>query len=49
MEQQKVSVSDMQLAGIISGKGENAFDPQANATRAEAAKMIAVLIQGMVK
>lgn len=36
-EYAKAPVSSMQQAAIISGKGNNAFDPQANATRAEAA------------
>lgn len=43
------SVSAMQQAGIITGKMNQAFDPLANATRAEAAKMMAILIQMMVK
>ncbi|MFZ5985651.1 MAG: carbohydrate-binding domain-containing protein [Bacillota bacterium] len=48
-EYAKVSVLVMQRAGIISGKGNNMFDPRANATRAEASRMITALIQIMVK
>ncbi|HHW31852.1 MAG TPA: S-layer homology domain-containing protein, partial [Clostridiaceae bacterium] len=39
------AVSKMQKAGIISGKPNNIFDPKGSATRAEASKMIAVLLQ----
>lgn len=39
------AVSKMQKAGIISGKPNNLFDPKGSATRAEASKMIAVLLQ----
>ncbi len=35
--------------GIITGNPDGSFAPQENATRAEAAKMIAVLVQGMLK
>lgn len=42
------SVSIMQQAGIISGRSNNAFDPKANATRAEASKMIALLLQSII-
>lgn len=45
----KASVEAMQKAGIISGKGNNIFDPKANATRAEASSMIASLIQKSMK
>lgn len=48
-EYAKEAVSTMQKAGIISGKGNNIFDPKANATRAEASSMIASLIQKTVK
>lgn len=41
----KESVSAMQQAGIIAGKGSNQFAPRDNATREEAAKMISVLLQ----
>ncbi|MEA4946983.1 MAG: S-layer homology domain-containing protein [Oscillospiraceae bacterium] len=34
---------------IISGNGDGSFAPQRGATRAEAAKMIVVLLQGMAK
>ena len=37
------SVAVMQQAGIINGMGDGRFAPQANATRAEAAKMIDAL------
>ena len=37
------SVAAMQQAGIINGMGDGRFAPQANATRAEAAKMIDAL------
>jgi hypothetical protein len=39
------AVTAVQKAGIISGKGEGIFDPEAFATRAEAAKMIAILLK----
>ncbi len=45
----KASVSIMQRAGIISGKGGNRFAPADNATRAEAAKIITVQMQVMGK
>lgn len=41
----KESVSAMQQAGILAGKGNNLFAPKDNATREEAAKMISVLLQ----
>ncbi len=40
----KEAVYLMQRAGIIGGKPGNIFDPKANATRAEASKMIYVLL-----
>ncbi|MEA1962143.1 MAG: S-layer homology domain-containing protein [Bacillota bacterium] len=43
------AVYAMQQAGIISGRGDNTFAPAANASRAEAAKMIVVLLQGKEK
>ncbi len=43
------AVSTMQQAGIISGRSNNTFAPKANATRAETAKMVAVLVQAMIK
>lgn len=43
------AVYAMQQAGIISGRGNNAFAPTASATRAEAAKMTAVLLHGIEK
>ena len=42
------AVTAMQQAGVISGKGNNLFDPTANATRAESAKMVTVLLQSML-
>ena len=44
-EYAKASLVAMQEAGIISGKCNNMFDPKANATRAEASCMIALLMQ----
>ena len=41
------AVSTMQRAGVISGKDDGSFAPAAPATRAEAAKMVAVLVQLM--
>ena len=43
------AVSTMQQAGILAGPGDGTFKPRDNATRAEAAKMIDVLIRDMVK
>ncbi|PZD94226.1 phosphoesterase, partial [Paenibacillus sambharensis] len=43
------AVSDLYEAGIISGKGNKKFDPQGGATRAEAAKMLTILLQGMTE
>ncbi|KQO12073.1 S-layer homology domain-containing protein [Paenibacillus sp. Leaf72] len=43
------AVASLQQAEIISGKGANAFDPKGGATRAEAAKMLAVLHQNINK
>ncbi len=44
----KEAVLSVQKAGIISGRTGNVFDPKGAATRCEAAKMIAMFIQGMV-
>lgn len=41
------AVNAMQKAGLINGKSNNQFDPQGKATRAEAAKIISILIIGM--
>ena len=41
------AVSQMQRAGIINGRGDNTFAPQDNATRAEACKMLTILMQQM--
>lgn len=38
----KPAVEGAKILGIINGKGDNIFDPKANATRAEAAKMLRV-------
>ena len=43
------SVSTVQKAGIIVGKPNNLFDPKGKATRAEASKVIASLMQEMYK
>jgi len=42
------AVTAVKEAGIISGKPGNKFDPQTGATRAEAAKMLTELMQGMI-
>ena len=39
------AVSLMQQAGIISGKGENNFAPKDSATRAEACKMLYLVME----
>ena len=39
------AVASMQQAGIISGKGANNFAPKDNATRAEACKMLVMVMQ----
>lgn len=44
----KTAVLTMQKAGIIAGKDNNEFAPKANATRAEAAKMMALVMQGLI-
>ena len=41
------AVKAMQQAGIINGKGGNTFVPKDNATRAEACKMLTVLMKMM--
>ena len=43
----KEAVSQMQKAGIINGRGDNTFAPKDNATRAEACKMLTILMQQM--
>ena len=45
----KNAVSAIQQAGIIPGKGSDTFAPKANVTRAEAAVMIAKLLQKIVE
>ena len=48
----KESVTKLQRANIINGReqnGQTVFDPSGNATRAEAAKILAVLMQSMLK
>ncbi|SHI18744.1 S-layer homology domain-containing protein [Sporobacter termitidis DSM 10068] len=42
------AVTAMQQAGIISGGSDGSFAPRANATRAQAAKMVAVFLQDMI-
>lgn len=42
------AVTAMQQAGIINGKDDGSFAPTSNTTRAEAAKMIALFLQGMI-
>ncbi len=42
------AVAAMQRAGIISGNSSGSFAPADNATRAQAAKMVALLLQGML-
>ena len=44
----KDAVRTLQMAGIISGKGNNTFDPKGTATRAEAARIITDIIKAMV-
>ncbi len=44
-EYAREAVAAMQQAGILSGRGDNRFAPQENVTRAEAAKMLAMLMQ----
>lgn len=41
------AIAELQQAGVIEGVGGNRFNPGGTATREEAAKMIAVLLQGM--
>ena len=45
----KDAVAEMQKAGIINGKDANRFAPEENATRAEACKMLTILMQQMGK
>ncbi len=45
----KEAVSGMQKAGMINGKGENTFAPKDNATRAEASKILMILMEQMAK
>ena len=42
------AVASMQQADIISGNADGSFAPADNANRAQAAKMIALLLQGMI-
>ncbi len=48
-EYAKASVSIMQKVGIISGKSKSTFDPKAEATRAEVAAMITMLLKNITK
>ncbi|WP_020617908.1 S-layer homology domain-containing protein [Paenibacillus daejeonensis] len=41
------AIGKLQQAGIIEGIGDGRFNPRGTATRAEASKMIAVLLQGL--
>jgi len=41
------AIGRLQQAGILEGLGDGRFAPRGTATRAEAAKMVAVLVQGM--
>ncbi|MNO06377.1 hypothetical protein D3C81_2281310 [compost metagenome] len=43
------AVTALQQAGILTGKGGNKFDPQGGATRAEAAKILTGILQGMIQ
>lgn len=43
------SVDAVQKAGIMAGKLNNKFDPAGNATRAEASKVLAVMLQNLGK
>ncbi|AEI44834.1 S-layer homology domain-containing protein [Paenibacillus mucilaginosus] len=43
------AVSALYQAGFIAGKDNRQFDPQGSTTRAEAAKLLAVFLQGMVE
>lgn len=45
----KAEVKALQQAGIISGRDDNKLDPLGNTTRAEAAKVLAMLLQSMIK
>ena len=42
------AVTAVQRAGLISGYSDGSFAPAANATRAQVAKIIALLLQGMI-
>ncbi|WP_036723517.1 S-layer homology domain-containing protein, partial [Paenibacillus forsythiae] len=44
----KDSVEEMKSAGIISGRAADQFDPAGRATRAEASKMLALLLQKLL-
>ena len=39
------AINELQRAGVIEGVGESRFDPKGTATRAEASKMISILVQ----
>ncbi|TYP73301.1 S-layer homology domain-containing protein [Paenibacillus methanolicus] len=43
------AVSALSQAGLVAGKGNGAFDPQGGATRAEAAKVAAILMKDMME
>ena len=46
--QAKEAVKAMQQAGVLSGKSNNQFDPQGNATRAEAATVLNRFVEVMI-
>lgn len=54
MDQAKISswaresIRSLQQAGIIAGKSANTFDPQGGTTRAEAAKILAIVLQELL-
>ncbi|NCA93449.1 S-layer homology domain-containing protein, partial [bacterium] len=41
----KTAVKEMQMAGIISGKGNNKYDPKGTATRAEVSTVLKHFIE----
>jgi len=43
------SIRSIQQAGIISGNPDGSFKPAENASRAQAAKMVSLLLRGMLK
>jgi len=45
----KDAVTEMQRAGILNGKANNAFDPKGNATRAEVTKVLTLLLKSLIQ